>query len=281
MAPTEIREKLNKFPSVSVVIPTLGRESLLNSILSAINQTVKPLEVLVICHDSLCDTQVLSQAAGIPLVKILRNSLGTSSENRNQGIRESLGDFVAFLDDDDMWLPLKLESQLSLVKLQNYDLVACKARYQGWRNEEVPKEIYSNKQTFLKSLYGKWDFGPRKYGIPTPTILVRTAVAREFQFDTHLQEREDLLFVDKVELAGYSIIQTDDVLVEVASSKPFSNRQSEISQDLYWFKYLSDRPSVLNWKFLITVALRNRLMTFQLFTGLKLLLSALKVSVKR
>jgi glycosyltransferase involved in cell wall biosynthesis len=281
MAPTEVREKSDKFPSVSVVIPTLGRESLFNSILSAIDQTVKPLEVLVICHDSLCDTQVISQAASIPLVKILRNSHGTASENRNQGIRESLGDFVAFLDDDDIWLPLKLESQLQLVELQNYDLVACKARYQGWRNEEVPKEIYSNKLTFLKSLYGKWDFGARKYGIPTPTILVRAAIAREFQFDTNLQEREDLLFVDKVERAGYRISQIDDVLVEVASSKPFSHRQTVISQDLYWFKYLSDRQSILNWKFLITVALRNRLMTFQVFTGIKLLFGALKVSVKK
>lgn len=281
MAPTEIREKLDQFPSVSVVIPTLGRESLVNSIMSAINQTVKPLEVLVICHDSLCDTQVISQAAGIPLVKILRNSQGTASENRNQGIRESLGDFIAFLDDDDKWISSKLESQLSLVKLQNYDLVACKARYTGWRNEEVPKKSYSSRQTFLQSLYGKWDFGTRKYGIPTPTILVRTAVARQIQFDTHLQEREDLLFIDKVELAGYRIIQMNDVLVEVASSKPFSHRQSEINQDLYWFKYLSDRPSMLNWKFLITVALRNRLITFQVFSGIKLLFSALKVSVKK
>jgi glycosyltransferase involved in cell wall biosynthesis len=281
MAPTEIKEKLDKFPSVSVVIPTLGRESLLNSVLSAINQTIKPLEVLVVCHDSLCDSKVISQAASIPLVKILSNSQGTASENRNQGIRESLGDFVAFLDDDDLWLPSKLESQLYLVNLQNYDLVACKARYKGWKNEEVPKEIYSNKQTFLKSLYGKWDFGTRKYGIPTPTILVKAAIAREFQFNTQLQEREDLLFVDKVELAGYRITQIDEVLVEVTSSKPFSHRITTISQDLYWFTYLSDRPSMLNWKFLITVALRNRLMTFQVFTGLKLLLSALKVSVKR
>jgi glycosyltransferase involved in cell wall biosynthesis len=281
MAPTGIREKLNKFPSVSVVIPTLGRSSLLNAILSAINQSVKPLEVLVICHDSLRDTQVISQVASIPLVKILSNSQGTASANRNQGIRESVGDFVAFLDDDDKWLPLKLESQLSLVKLQNFDLVACKAQYKGWRNEVVPSEVYSSKQTFLKTLYGKWDFGTRKYGIPTPTILVRAAVAREFQFDTHLQEREDLLFIDKVELAGYSIIQLDDVLVEVASSKPFSHRQLEISQDLYWFRYLSHKPSMLNWKFLLTVAFRNRLMTFQLLSGFKLLFCALKVSVKK
>ena len=101
MATTEINDKSPKFPSVSVVIPTLGRASLLNSILSAIHQTVEPLEVLVICHDSLCDTRVIYQAARIPLVRILSNSQGTVSENRNQGIRESLGDFVAFLDDDD------------------------------------------------------------------------------------------------------------------------------------------------------------------------------------
>jgi glycosyltransferase involved in cell wall biosynthesis len=280
MASTEVEGLIGNLPSVSVIIPTLGRASLLNSISSAINQTVKPLEVLVVCHDSVCNSQVISDAAGMPLVKILSNSRGSVSENRNQGIRESSGDFVAFLDDDDNWLPRKLELQLSILKLQSFDLVACKAKYIGWKNDIVPKEVYSREISFLESLYGNWNFGSRKFGIPTPTILVKASIAKEFQFETDLKEREDLHFIDKVEQAGYSIIQIENVLVEVASSKPFSYRQVDIYQDLYWFKYLSKKSSMLNWKFLLAVALRNRLMTFQLFSTLKLLFSAIRVSIK-
>ena len=111
-------------------------------------------------------------------------------------------------------------------------------------------------------------------------IKHKTSIAKEIQFETDLKEREDLHFIDTVEQAGYSIIQIENVLVEVASSKPFSYRQVDIYQDLYWFKYLSKKSSILNWKFLLTVALRNRLMTFQLFSTVKLLFSAIRVSIK-
>lgn len=281
MAPTEIEKESLIYHSVSVVIPTLGRESILDSINSAINQTVKPLEVLVICHNSIRDTAVLHQVASIPSVKILSNKDGTVSENRNQGIRESLGDFIAFLDDDDEWLPRKLEVQLNSLSNQGYDLISCQAQFVGWKNEIVPKKIYSTKKRFLDSLYAEWNFGRRKFGIPTPTILVRAIVAKEFLFNTDLQEREDLCFIDQIELAGHKITQIERVLVKVKSTKPLSHRNSPVSQDLYWFRYLSDRPFMLNWKFLITVALRNHLVNFQFFSSLKLIVGALKVSIKK
>jgi len=281
MASTEINKGLFSYPSVSVVIPTLGRGSILDSINSAINQTIKPLEVLVICHDSIRDIEVLKLADRIPSVKILCNMNGTVSENRNQGIRESLGDFVAFLDDDDVWLPMKLEVQLNLLRTESYDLISCQARYKGWKNEVVPSDVYSCNRKFLESLYGEWNFGRRKFGIPTPTILVRAIIAKKFLFNTDLKEREDLFFIDQIEQAGHKMIQIQSVLVEVKSTKPFSNRNSTLSQDLYWFQHLSKYTSMLNWKFLITVALRNRLMSFHFFSSLKLIVGVLKLSFKK
>ncbi len=270
-------EKCPIYPSVSVVIPTLGRESLKQSIDSVLNQTVKPLEVLIICHDALMSEKLLQEVRENYSVRILTNRFGTVSENRNQGIKESIGDFVAFLDDDDFWLPNKLEMQLKVLASYNTDLVSCRARYRGWKNEIVPELTYSNSRSFLDSLYGNWNFASRKFGMPTPTIVVNTLVAKNYLFDTHLDEREDLLFVDKIEQAGYKITQIEDVLVEVNSSKPFSHRKSSISQDLYWFKYLSSRPSKLNWKFLFTIAIRNRLVRFQIHSALVLLFAASKV----
>jgi glycosyltransferase involved in cell wall biosynthesis len=239
------------------------------------------LEVLVICHSSIRDSAVLQEVASIPLVKILSNKDGTVSENRNQGIRESLGDFVAFLDDDDEWLPKKLEVQLNSLSNQGYDLISCQAQLIGWKNKVVPNEIYSNKERFLDSLYAEWNFGRRKFGIPTPTILVKAIVAKEFLFNTDMQEREDLYFIDQIEQAGYKIFQIESILVKVKSTKPLSHRNSPVSQDLYWFHYLSDRPYMLNWKFLITVALRNRLINFQFFSSLKLIFKALKMSFEK
>lgn len=277
MASAELEKKTSIYPSVSVVIPTIGRESLEHSISSVLNQTFKPLEVLVICHESLNSTRVLTEIRKNPSIRILSNSFGTVSENRNQGIRESSGDFVAFLDDDDLWLPNKLEVQLKALSADDIDLLSCRARYQGWKNEIVPKFTYSSSKKFLESLYGNWNFGSRKFGMPTPTIVVKASIAKKYLFETDLSEREDLLFVDRIEWAGCKIVQIEDVLVEVKSSKPFSYRESSIPQDLYWFEHLSNRPSKLNWKFLLTVALRNRLIRFQLLSSLELLFNVFKV----
>jgi hypothetical protein len=110
---------------------------------------------------------------------------------------------------------------------------------------------------------------------------VNAKIAKEYLFDTSLDEREDLLFIDKIEHAGFKLAQLEEVLVEVKSSKPFTHRATSLSQDIFWFKHLSDRPTKLNWKFLFTVALRNRLARFQLYSSFELLLDALKVRFKK
>jgi glycosyltransferase involved in cell wall biosynthesis len=281
MASTKIEGKSSAYPSVSVVIPTLGRESLRQAISSVLDQTVKPLEVLVICHDSLKSNKIIVDVARKHSVRILTNRFGTVSENRNQGIQEAQGDYVAFLDDDDYWLPKKLEMQLDFLASDAVDLVSCRAQYRGWKNAVVPVVTYSDSREFLDSLYGNWNFGSRKFGMPTPTIILNARIAKEHLFEICLDEREDLLFVDKIEQAGFKLAQLEEVLVEVKSSKPFTNRATTIANDIYWFKYLSDRPSKLNWKFLFTVALRNRLVRLQFYSFIELLSNALKVSFRK
>ena len=274
-------EKSSTYPSVSVIIPTLGRESLLHAISSVLGQTVKPLEVLVVCHESLKSNKILNEINQNYSVRVLTNGFGTVSENRNQGIEEAKGVYVAFLDDDDFWLPNKLEMQLDVLTADAVDLVSCRAQYRGWKNVVVPELTYSDSRKFLDALYGNWNFGSRKFGMPTPTIIVNARIAKEYLFEVRLDEREDLLFVDKIEQAGFRLAQLEEVLVEVKSSKPFTHRATTLSQDIFWFKYLSDRPSKLNWKFLFTVALRNRLARLQFYSSFELLLRALKVSFEK
>jgi peptidoglycan/xylan/chitin deacetylase (PgdA/CDA1 family) len=100
-------------PAVSVVIPTRDRWPLLATTLaSALGQDGVPLEVVVVDDGSATAAPVASPFDD-PRVRIVRNdrSLGVAGA-RNRGIEAARGEWIAFLDDDDVWAPAKLRRQL-------------------------------------------------------------------------------------------------------------------------------------------------------------------------
>lgn len=104
--------------SISVVIPTYNCAHLLpNAIRSAYAQTIPPAEVIVVddgCTDG--TTEVLR--AFIPTLPasftVIRKANGGEASARNAGVAAATGHYVAFLDQDDVWLPEKFERQLPL-----------------------------------------------------------------------------------------------------------------------------------------------------------------------
>jgi|CZKG01.1.fsa_nt_gi glycosyltransferase involved in cell wall biosynthesis len=105
-------------PTVSVVISTYQRpEACERALLSALEQSEPPLEVLVCDDGSADDTEARMRAweARDPRVRYLRapRNTGTPATTRNLGIQHARGDLIAFLDDDDEWLPGKLAAQLA------------------------------------------------------------------------------------------------------------------------------------------------------------------------
>lgn len=109
---------MNEIECVSVIIPTWNRsELLLRAIRSVLSQTYPLLEVLVCDDGSTDNTEQVVQLIGDSRVRWLPGKrAGRPAVPRNRGICASKGDWVAFLDDDDMWLPRKLELQLELLK---------------------------------------------------------------------------------------------------------------------------------------------------------------------
>ncbi|MFI5348843.1 MAG: glycosyltransferase family 2 protein [Elusimicrobiota bacterium] len=100
---------------VSVVIPTYNRARLVGSAIeSVLAQNYANIEILVVDDGSKDDTVAMMARiyGGNPKVRFLPKANGGVSSARNLGIRESRGEFVAFLDADDAWLPGKLALQL-------------------------------------------------------------------------------------------------------------------------------------------------------------------------
>src|SRR4051794_29614638 len=98
-----------KSPMVSVVIPTRNRPNLvIRAVQSALAQSLTDIEVVVVVDGPDAATiRALSAISDSHLrVICIANSVG-GAEARNIGIRESRGEFIALLDDDDVWCPEK------------------------------------------------------------------------------------------------------------------------------------------------------------------------------
>jgi glycosyltransferase involved in cell wall biosynthesis len=260
-------------PSYSVVIPTMGRETLFRAVQSASIQTFKPLEILVVAHNGSLSAQAINVLRSIPDVRIINVQPGNAGVTRNIGILESKGSYIAFLDDDDIWLERKMELQLNN---RDFAVVSCRAEYKGFLNTIKPKILYAG--DFLNSIYPTFGIGSRKVVLPTPTLVVESNLAKSVLFDETLAEREDLWFIHEIEKKHARFIQLSEVLVTVNSRMPLSDRDVSVSSDIDWFKRLETVELGLGWRFLIGVALRNRMARMDLSGFFKLISRAIHSS---
>lgn len=99
-------------PSISVVIPVFNRGPLIGPTLdSVLNQTLAAGEILVVDDGSTDGSADWIEAHYRGRVRVIRQSNGGVARARNRGLEEARGDFLAFLDHDDLWRPDKLRAQ--------------------------------------------------------------------------------------------------------------------------------------------------------------------------
>ena len=111
-------------PTVTVVIPTNNRKGLLPRALASVARQIRlPEEVIVVDDGSTDDTEGLIRQQ-FPEVRYLQQENRGVSAARNRGIREAKGEWVAFLDSDDEWLPEKLDRQLDALR-EDSEFLLC------------------------------------------------------------------------------------------------------------------------------------------------------------
>jgi glycosyltransferase involved in cell wall biosynthesis len=192
-------------PSVSVVIPTWNRAELLGgAITSALNQTCPPLEVLVCDDGSTDETREVVQAIGDPRVRFVGGEhSGCPAIPRNRGIRESTGEWLAFLDSDDEWRPEKLNEQLALALRLSCKAVCANAyrlvpgqgvsgNLLSWRKKRVTfndllevNEVVCSSAVVHSSVFdivGEFPESPRMRAIEDYALWLRVATCTDFAF---------------------------------------------------------------------------------------------------
>jgi len=180
---------------VSIIIPTYNRKkTLIEAIESVLSQTFKDFELLVIDDGSNDGTrEIMDQYCQTDSrIKYFYQQNNGRSSARNKGLNESTGTYVTFLDSDDLYLPEKIEKQVSVLnKHPEFDLVYCLFSYIN-NNGDVPKN-YS---------YPDFDFSGNVYPdiisfkgtiVTTPSVMVRKAALQNTGFfDEQMDICEDL-----------------------------------------------------------------------------------------
>ena len=201
-------------PFISVVIPTYNRarqvEAALKSVLA---QTYSEFEAIIVDDGSTDGTgealqQLISQQAGNgkPIRCFFQPNQGQSAA-RNKGIAEARGDWVAFLDSDDVWLPEKLEWQVRAIEQFKSNCCACITDARLVDN--LGKDTTAFRESG-KSYKGELGLDSDAAGslvtsrepFWVSTLLVRTDVIKQVGwYDPHIEFAEDHDFLFRLSLA--------------------------------------------------------------------------------
>ena len=119
-----------KYPLVSAIITTHNRKQLLKEAVdSVLSQTYPYIECIVVDDASEDGTENYIQeyisATAIKYIYINKTETKGGNYARNRGILAARGEFIAFLDDDDEWMPAKIEKQIALAQVTGAGFIYC------------------------------------------------------------------------------------------------------------------------------------------------------------
>jgi glycosyltransferase involved in cell wall biosynthesis len=197
---------------ISVVIPFYNREQYIDEAIKSVQaQTLQPLEIIIVNDCSReSSRRYLDRYRGICTVIDLPVNAGLAGA-RNAGIRVARGKFIALLDDDDIWLPQKLEVQRRYLDEHPECSIVCSAVWGFFSDkpDELWTSIGSRPLTLAQALtHEQW--------VVVPSMLARVDVFRALGgFDARFRFNEDRDFVIRCAAAGYKIEGVQEPLARV------------------------------------------------------------------
>ncbi|MDV7103468.1 glycosyltransferase family A protein [Vibrio sp. TH_r3] len=265
---------------VSIIIPMYNMENYITDTLDSIlfQDTKYELEVIIIDDSStdssfnVCKNYIMSkQCSNFSLISNSHKK-GVSGA-RNTGLELAEGNWISFLDSDDILLPNSIEKKLRLAYKNDVKLVSC--GYYDWYpldNRKIPiketdnnlKKILTKKNSesfILQDAYNKI-LETLSY-VNVGTILVSSSIANNVRFDESLKMAEDTDFILTVALKSQKMLYIDDNLMSYRRDRNTSittqGEPGSIYREYVLKKFLKD-PRLLHNRQITKRALFDSLM---------------------
>ena len=191
-------------PLVSCIVPVFNGERFLAQTLASIRaQTYESLEIVVVDDGSTDGTPAVVAAQGGPVAYLRQNNRGQAAA-RNAGVRAARGEFVAFLDADDLWEPAKLARQMARLR-QAPPIDLCLTRFQNFWMPELADEARRYRDDPVARPSAAWCIG---------TLLAPRRVLDRFgPFDERLRLGPNITWFLRAAGRGARIEVVPDVLM--------------------------------------------------------------------
>lgn len=202
-------------PKISVIIPTYNRAHYVSQAIdSVLAQTFTDYEILVIDDGSIDNTKEVLQSYLDKITYIYQENKGVSAA-RNTGLRLARGEWIAFLDSDDIWLPEKLEVQFNDVCCHgNIDLHVCNGEYvDAHTTQDIfflrRLKVYEGSSKLLSDPFSH--LIKFQYHNLQLVLLKRKAIF----FDESMHNSEDLVYLGMIALNSKYWLLRNDKLVRI------------------------------------------------------------------
>ena len=187
-------------PKVSIIIPTYNREEFITeTINSVLNQTYKDFEIIVVDDGSTDNTKQKLEPFK-SRIKLIEQKNSERAVARNNGVKNSSGEYIAFLDSDDLWIKNKLENQTNFLD-EKKDFILTYG--QSFRINEHGKPIKTAKRQihgYSGNVFEELLF--RNFIVSATPLIRREHFERTTGFQTKYVPYEDWEFWIRLSLLG-------------------------------------------------------------------------------
>lgn len=220
-------------PKVSVIMPSFNAaQTICVAVESVLGQTFQNWELLVINDGSTDNTlDVMAQFNDRRISLITQVNQGVAAA-RNAGLKQASGEYIAFLDSDDLWLPAKLEKQVSLLAQSGDCLGLVYTKHRGFTEDpsrsfsmDVDASIgYDNDLHRLLIM----DY------VPTLTVMMRASLISEIgYFREDLRGTEDWdYWIRAVKFSGISRVNEELALYRISQNSLSRNKDRHSIEEL-------------------------------------------------
>lgn len=198
---------------ISIVVPFYERSKNFSNIYNTIiNQTFDNWELLII-DDGSSDYEMLQHFVSqigdsrVKLILLSKNVGGAAA--RNRGIIEATGDYIAFLDSDDLWCSKKLEAQIEYIENSDADVLFSNIDIVSKNGELLERKdvIYKNNEDVSEYIFFKDGL------IQTSSLFMKIECAQNIMFNPLLKRHQDYDFVLRLYHHGYKFHKISESLV--------------------------------------------------------------------
>lgn len=244
-------------PLVSVIIPTFNRPDYLEKAITSVSgQSYSNFEILIVDDGS-------KEAYAKPICNNFEKCTyyfkpnGGLSSARNFGVKKAVGEYIAFLDDDDYWAPDKLEKQVGLLKTRyNIDCVHSAAYVVDEDNRPTGSIIGASKNKEHKRSGNVFWNALGLWVVKSPTPLIRKKVFEKgLWFDENIRVGEDVDFYQRM-FYRHKIFYIPEPL---AYYREYSNQKRLSTQAI---KYIGlEKRMLANFR---DMGVRNRIVLYRI-----------------